>query len=289
MRSRSTSGCLLLLAVCLTVSISFSQGSVIPEIPGWKITQEDPVYDANNLWDIIDGAADLYLEYAFVDLHIVRYISPDSVEVKTELYRHATDVDAFGMYSQERDTGYHFIPMGVQGYLQQGVLNFLTGSYYIKLSTYQTGRSAQEAMLTVGRRLVSHLQQNNTMPGIYLKFPAEGRMKNTEQYVARNFLGYSFLNSAYVVTYGSTAPFKVFVIESAVPEKADAMLAEYLKTVPKESVTKYDSSRYQIRDPHHGAMGLQICSQYLCGVIQCTDNEIQKNILSGLTGMLLQK
>ena len=137
----------IFLILFIAVYVSYAQESLFPQISGWKITQDDPVYTANNLWDIIDGAADLFLEYSFIDLHIARYISTDSIEVKVELYRHASDVDAFGIYSQERDTGYHFIPLGIQGYIQQGVLNFLTGSYYIKLSTYRAGDKAQEALI----------------------------------------------------------------------------------------------------------------------------------------------
>ena len=180
MRSISFCGSSALFILIISTSLSFGQESPFPHLPGWKVTQDDPVYDANNLWDIIDGAADLYLEYAFIDLHIARYISTDSIEVKAEMYRHASSEDAFGMYSQERDTGYNFIQVGVQGYLQQGILNFLTGSYYIKLSTYQTGSKAQEAMLTIGRTLALHLKQSNTMPKFFQVFP-EGR-----NYLIRN-------------------------------------------------------------------------------------------------------
>jgi hypothetical protein len=272
------------------VSVSFSHGqeSLFPQIPGWKITQDDPVYTANNLWDIIDGAADLYLEYAFVDLHIARYLSTDSIEVKAELYRHASDVDAFGMYSQERDTGYNFIPLGVQGYLQQGVLNFLTGSYYIKLSTYQTGSKAQEAMLTIGRMLVEHLKQNNVMPKLFQVFPAEGKRPNTEQYVARNFLGYSFMNSAYTVQYKDSTASKIFVIELAAPEKVQGMLAEYFKAVPKEAVTMSAPDKYQIRDPHNGMIGLQIVNRYVCGVINYPDGKIRDLYLQEVVANLFK-
>ena len=257
----------------MSVSISYSQESLFPQIPGWNIAQEDPVYDANNLWDIIDGAADLYLEYAFVDLHIARYINSDSIEVKTELYRHRSDVDAFGIYSQERDTGYNFIPLGVQGYLQQGVLNFLTGSCYVKLSTYQTGTRAQEAMRTVGTMLAEHLRQNNAMPRLFQVFPVKGKLPNTEQYVARNFLGYSFLNTAYTVMYKDGSAFKVFVIESTAPEKSESILANYFKAIPKEAVAKFEREKYVVQDPHNGLIELQVFNRYICGVIGCTDSE----------------
>ena len=286
MRSILFCGRTALFFLSISVSLSWGQESLFPQIPNWKITQDDPVYNANNLWDIIDGAADLFLEYDFVDLHIARYISVDSIEVKVELYRHGSDVNAFGMYSQERDTEYNFIQLGVQGYLQQGVLNFLTGSYYIKLSTYQTGSKAQEAMLTIGRMLAGHLKQNNTMAKLFQVFPAEKKLANTEQYVARNFLGYSFLNSVYVAMYKDSSSFKIFVIESATPEKANAMLAEYLNAVPKEIVTRLTTDKYQIRDPHNGIIGLQVFDRYLCGIANCINPNTQDQYLKEVTANL---
>ncbi|MCX6122708.1 MAG: hypothetical protein NTX44_13945 [Ignavibacteriales bacterium] len=287
-RAISLYGSTALFILLSAVSFSYGQESLFPQIPDWKITLDDPVYNANNLWDIIDGAADLYLEYAFVDLHIARYLSIDSIEVKTELYRHASDVDAFGMYSQERDTGYNFIQLGVQGYHQQGVLNFLTGSYYIKLSTYQTGSKPQEAMLIIGRMLVEHLKQNNVMPKLFQVFPAEGKRPNTEQYVARNFLGYSFMNSAYTVLYKDSTASKIFVIESAASEKANEMLTKYLNTIPKEAVTKLESDKYQIRDPHNGLIGLQVINRYICGVINCPDGKIRDQYLKEVVANLFK-
>ena len=286
MRPISFCGWTVLFFLFISASLSYGQESLFPQIPGWKITQEDPVYNANNLWDIIDGAADLYLEYAFVDLHIARYFSADSLEVKAELYKHASDMDAFGMYSQERDTGYNFIPLGVQGYLQQGVLNFLTGSYYIMLSTYQTGDKAQMAMQIIGKRLAEHLKQNNAMPKLFQVFPTKGKLNNTEQYVARNFLGYSFLNSVYVSSYKVSSQFKVFVIESPVPEKANVMLEEYLKAVPKETVTQIAPDKYQIQDPNNGVIGLQVFHRFVYGIINCTDYKTQDRYLKEVTANL---
>ena len=288
MRSISFCGSILLFILFISASLLYGQESLFPQISNWKITQDDPVYNANNLWDIIDGAADLYLEYNFIDLHIARYISIDNIEVKVELYRHASDVDAFGMYSQERDTEYNFIRLGVQGYLQQGVLNFVTGSYYIKLSTYQIGNKAQEAMLTIGKMLADHLKQNNTMPKLFQVFPIERKLLNTEQYVARNFLGYSFLNSVYTAIYKDSAEFKVFVIEASSPEKANAVLAEYIKAVPKETVTKLASDKYQMSDPHNGVIVLKLANRYIYGIINCADVKTQDQYFKEVTAKLLK-
>jgi hypothetical protein len=288
MRSKIFYRSTVFLILFIAVSVSYAQESLFPQIPGCRITQDDPVYTANNLWDIIDGAADLFLEYAFIDLHIARYISTDSIEVKVELYRHASDVDAFGMYSQERDTGYHFIPLGVQGYIQQGVLNFLTGSYYIKLSTYRAGDKAQEALLTIGDRLAEYLKQHNTIPRLFKVFPAEGKLPNTEQYIAHNFLGYSFLNSAYVATYKDSSTFKVFLMEFAAPEKAHVVVSDYFKAVLKEAVTQLAFDTYQIQDPNNGAIRLQVLDRFICGIMNDANNKSRDQYLLKLKSNLLK-
>jgi hypothetical protein len=288
MRIPGLMGCIIIFAFIVLSSNGYCQEPLFPQIPDWKITQDDPVYTSNNLWDIIDGAADLYLEYAFVDLHIARYINTDSIEVKVELYRHASDVDAFGMYSQERDTGYHFIPLGVQGYIQQGVLNFLTGCYYIKLSTYQTGEKAQEALSIIGGRLEEHLKQHNAIPKLFTVFPTARKLLNTEQYVARNFLGYRFLNSAYMTTYKDSSAFKIFLLELATPEKAHGVISEYFKVIPKGAVTQLAADTYQVQDPNNGAIGLLVFDRYLCGIMNCPNSITQDLYLKKITANLVR-
>ena len=276
----------ILIVLILSVFVTFSQNSLFPEIPGWKTTQEDPVYDANNLWDIIDGAADLFLEYSFIDLHIARYLSDDSIEVKAELYRHSSEVNAFGIYSQERDPGYSFIKIGVQGYLQQGVLNFLTGVYYIKLSTFQTGNRAQEALLIIARKLDEHLMQNNSFPQILNKFPLEGKLPNTEQYASRNFLGYSTLSNAYTAVYKDSLLFKVLIIETDGVEQAEKMLSEFKKALPKEATIKVDGGRSEIRGTPIGLIELQRTNRFISGVLNCPINKIRNRYLKKVSADL---
>jgi hypothetical protein len=276
-------GSIIVLILLIVVSISYGQESLFPEIQNWKFTQDDLVYDANNLWDIIDGAADLYLEYAFVNLHTTRYVSVDSIEVKVEMYRHSTETDAFGMYSQERDPKYNFIQIGVQGYLQQGVLNFLDGVYYIKLSTYQTGDKAQEGMKSIAQSIDGYLKQKKTMPDVLQLFPTKGKLPNTEQYVARNFLGYSFLNTAYVATYKDSTLFKIFIIETESSGKAEVVITEYLKAVTKESVKKLDNDTYEISDAHVGVIELQKANRFICGIINCANPKTREFYLKEVT------
>jgi hypothetical protein len=279
-------GSIIVLILLISYFISYGQELLFPEIPNWRLTQDDPVYDANNLWDIIDGAADLYLEYAFVNLQIARYVSKDSIEVKVEIYRHSTEADAFGIYSQERDPKYNFIQIGVQGYLQQGVLNFFDGVYYIKLSTYQTGVKAQDGMKRIARSIDDCLKQKKSWPDALQFFPSKNKLANTEQYIARNFLGYSFLNTAYVSTYKDSTLFKIFIIETESASKAEIVITEYLKAIPKNSITKLDDNTFKVNDPHNGVIELRMVNRFVCGIVNCSNSKTRSIYLKEVTLVL---
>jgi hypothetical protein len=227
-----------------------AQELAFPQVEGWKLTQEETVYSPNNLFDVIDGAADLYLEYNFVDLHIGRY-AKDALEIKVELYKHGSSVDAFGIFSQERFADYHFIDLGVQGYLEKGALNFLTGIYYVKISTIQEGSAAQDAMLLIAKAVNRQLQQSNTWPALFAAFPT----------------GRKALNGAFVASYDDGSLFKAFVIKFETPEVAVKTLASFEKALPQNASRKEIGGKREIQDSNNGRIEIVLKGSYMFGVV----------------------
>ncbi len=239
-------------------------GSVFPAVAGWRIAPPpgDSVYTPDNLWDIIDGGAELFLSYGFVDLHIMEYADPAGTDVRVELYRHDSRTNAFGIYSQERNPGSHFLEIGTQGYVEDKVLNFLCGVYYVKISSHREGKEGIDAMLLIGRRVAEHLQQKPGWPGELAFLPAEQRLPNTESYVAENFLGYRIFHSAFTARYESGCT--LFIMDFESPSRARAVAGAYMKTVgrpqefPEGQIT-------DISDPHSGSIAMLLQGRKVCG------------------------
>ena len=61
-----------LIAVLVIGSVS-AQEVNFPELGGYKKNTDFPVYSPDNLWDFINGAAETYLAYGFVDVHVAEY------------------------------------------------------------------------------------------------------------------------------------------------------------------------------------------------------------------------
>jgi hypothetical protein len=239
-------------------------GSLFPRVAGWKIAPPpgDSVYTPDNLWDIIDGAAELFLSYGFVDLHIMEYTDSTGTDVRVELYRHSSRANAFGIYSQERNPGYHFVEIGTQGYLEDKVLNFLCGVYYIKISSHREGKAGIEAMSSIGRRLAEHLHQEPGWPAALTYLPAGNRLPNTESYIAENFLGYKVFHSAYTARYEGGCTLFIMDLESA--SSAHGVAAAYMNAVGrKQELTEGEIT--PIPDPHNGPLAMLLNGRTISG------------------------
>jgi hypothetical protein len=112
-----------------------AQEFTFPELKGFKLITNYPVFGPDNLWDFINGAADTYVACGFVNLHVAEYKKGKNV-IKLEIYRHSDYTMAFGIYSTERSPSFRFMNLGAQGYIADGSINFFKGDYYVKIRTY---------------------------------------------------------------------------------------------------------------------------------------------------------
>lgn len=145
------------ISLMLGIILVWFSGSVakdiqFPEITGWKQSGEVQTFVPKALYEYINGAADLYLSYDFEELKVAEYTDDKKAQVTVEIYRHKSRTHAFGIYSQERLPDANFLNIGAQGYLDKNILNFLAGSYYIKINSYNTGDEDQEVLQAFSKR-----------------------------------------------------------------------------------------------------------------------------------------
>jgi hypothetical protein len=272
--------CLVLSTVIiLWGSISKAKDFAFPEITGWKQSGEVETFIPKNLYEYINGAADLYLMYDFEELKVAEYQNDKKASVTVDVYRHKTPPLAFGIYSQERLSGATFLDIGVQGYYEKGFLNFLMGSYYIKISTANTGQEDRDVLVSFAKKVAENLGTKGSFPAILSSFPAEGKKVNSEMFVYKNFLGYAFFHSGFTADYElQDKKFKLFVIERENRDECKTMIEKYLQTIksPRKEITE---GRYTLSDPHHGEIDLQWQGRYVWGIMNINDVDLRSKYL----------
>jgi hypothetical protein len=275
-----------IVGIILSLILSLASGSNLaaadfkfPEITGWNQSGEVQTFLPKTLYEYIDGGADLYLTYDFEELKVAEYSNDKKASVTVEVYRQTSPILAFGVYSQERPSNPSLVSIAAQGYIDENLLNFLSGSYYVKINSYNTGAEDRKILESFARKVLDNLDEKGTLPPILSSFPAEGKNGNSEKFVARNFLGYSFLHSAFTAEYElSGKKFKLFLIDGGDKNGCKNMIQKYLQQT-KSPDREVNEGRYTISDPHHGIVDLYWKGNFIWGVLDLPEPDLRSKYL----------
>jgi hypothetical protein len=282
--------CLVLgIIIFLCVPRAEAKDFSFPEITGWRRSGEIQTFTPRTLFEYINGAADLYIMYDFQELKVAEYINEKKASVIVDVYRHKTPIHAFGIYSQERLSNANFLDVGAQGYIEQNILNFLTGPYYVKINSYKTGAEDQEILLIFAGKVSENLGEKGKLPSILSSFPEEGKKKNSEKFINKNFLGYSFLHSAFTADYElSGKKFKLFVIDGKDQKICKEMVQKYFQQTgnTKKNIVE---GIYTISDPYHGEIGFYWKGKFIWGTLNLSDASLRSKYITHFEQSLSRK
>lgn len=266
---------------CLLVLSQFSAAQVenpFPEFSNWKISTEFPVYTPDNLWDYINGAATVYLQYGFTDLRMAEY-SKGRKSITVEIYHHNSRENAFGIYARERYPDYYFMDIGAQGYQQGPVLNFLKGEYYVKMQSGSDKSFVIKALIDLAKVLAQSLEGDNSFPKIIKYFPDEGKIANSEKFIAVNFLGHEFFDDGFTAQYKIAGEeFTLFISQRENPEDCRMTLEKYLEFTGQDLPLK-GQGNYLIKDRYNGNVNIYWINDVLMGITGTGDEDIIEKYL----------
>jgi hypothetical protein len=247
--------------VLITIILAFLSGQIfaqdinMPELKGYKKITNYPVYLPENLWDFINGAADTYLAYGFVDLHVAEYKKGKNV-IKLEIYKQADNTMAFGIYSTERSPSFRFLNLGSQGYVADGAINFFKGRYYAKIRTYSKDEKTLKSAESLAFKVAEMLTGGTEMPSALSLFPENGKKINEETFINESVLGHKFLSKAFKANYESgTDIFSIFIIENNTPGDTRKSIEAYLTATGTET-TDAETGKMMFKDGYNGTIFL---------------------------------
>lgn len=262
---------IILLAVLLPLGCLKAQQSLFPALNGYKTVNEYPVYTPDDLWNYIDGAADAYLALGFIDLNIKEFVKGKQ-RIKVEVYRFGNDAMAFGIYSLERSPDYDFIGVGVQGYFEEGVVNFYKDRYYVKLMTQSKSGKTNEDMKQLAGLIAGRIEGRNTFPALLDVFPADGKLANQETYLLESVLGHEFLRGAFRASYDTdNERFDIYLFDCTTAEEASIMAGRLAGEAYRGGE---DTFKYVVEDGFNGLLYMALSGRRLIVISGLGRNEM---------------
>lgn len=237
--------------------------SWFPDIEEWNKPESKEVFNPDNLFDRINGAAPLFIENGFQEMTTCDYTKGDDY-ITIQVYRHATPEDAFGMYASERSLDLVFYKIGGEAHGDNSSLFFFAGPGYVKIRSSASNNETGEAICKIGETLATNLAPDAEYPPIIKAFPEENKIPHTEAYITSNYIGHEFLNKVFICQYTNGITYQLFVIDAGSSDAAREILHKYF-TFTKQPL-EFSEGELLIKDRYNGDIPCLWKGQYLIGI-----------------------
>ncbi len=181
--------------ILLILSVSMAQAlNILPdELNGWLKKEVIQIETPEELYDYIDGGAELYLSYGFTRAISCRYVKENEPDITAEVFEMKSPADAFGVYSQTRERDE--FEYGQGSYYVSGALFFWKGRYWVSISTAESTPEAEKCLKTVAKHIDNAITETGELPVILSLLPQEGLVPGGILY----FHHYIWLNAYYFI------------------------------------------------------------------------------------------
>ncbi len=272
------------ITLLLFFGFAFSADYNFPQIEGWQKQDTVAVYDASNLWERINGAADLFLNYGFQELSAVD-LRKGSVGLALEIYDMGTPLNAFGIYNTEAPGSKTKLNIGAQAVVSPPAQGFMfKDKYYVKLDVFEGKLTAKDGA-ELFKAVEKALPGKDTMPSELSMLPEKSRLPGSVSFVKNGFQGLSELQNCLTASYKDAdgKEFSYFILVSD-----NSASTDLLKEISKKWKTvEHKKHKVYYREiPYKGFIGLTDVNGIYLGV---TDSENKDLMLKRLDALYSSK
>jgi hypothetical protein len=228
---------------------------------GWFSDTVLNEYSANNLYELVNGGADLYFEYGFIKVINGSFFN-NGKEILVELFQMADNDAAYGIYSFYRSPKAIILDIGDEAALMDYYLSLRLGSYFITLTAYESDSISVTGLQSIAARIAEKGNRSGNVPDImkfFSEFPKEeqkslkylkGKLGAMNQYHTTVSNMYNFSDGAVIFSDAN----KIFIFRHDSSGDCDSVfnsIIEETKLKEKVQSTENNSILYIDRNGKH--------------------------------------
>lgn len=163
------------------------------EIYGWKTRGAVEAYDRKTIFDYIDGAGEVYLQYDFRKVMVFRLVKADEPTIFVELFDMGTSEDAYGVFTHGYEGGEQDIGQGSE--YRGGVVCFWKSHFFVCVFSERETPESKKAVFDLAKKISEKIKVDGAKPKLVEYLPPEGLLKQSVRY----FHKHTSLNYHYFV------------------------------------------------------------------------------------------
>lgn len=169
-----------------TVRLLPREGEVAP----WKKAGDPLVFNGEELFEYINGGAEIYYEYGFARTVTQDYVR-DSDYLTVDIYEMSSPAAAFGIYSVQRQADDPPLPFSEESSLFDYHATFWKDRYCVTITGVLATEEAHRTLNAFAEAIARNIDGQGARPGILDLLPEANRVARSEGYLS----GYLGLNT----------------------------------------------------------------------------------------------
>jgi len=154
---------------------------LLPEaVASWHIEEQDTYHTDVELYDYINGGAELYLNYGFRQLARRVYQLEGKGTLKAEIFHMSSPENAFGVFSYSRDSTN--IAMGQGGQLLGKSLIFWQDEYFVSIFARMDKEESEQPLREAGQKISQAIGEKAELPEFFHLLPEQNLARGTAFY-----------------------------------------------------------------------------------------------------------
>ena len=134
--------------------------------PGWALEGPIKKYTGEDLFEYINGEAELYFQFGFKTLTAGLYLKDgnEKLGITADIYEMGSDLEAFGIYANYRKPEAEPIKAGTEGFVSPSQLMFYQGRYFVQLNASGAATQDQAVFLNLAGLISRNLPASPQSP-----------------------------------------------------------------------------------------------------------------------------
>ena len=247
-------------------------------VAGWTQQGATRAYQADNLFEYMDGNAEGYLLYGFVAMHGVTCIR-DGDSILIDISEFADNDSAYGMFSANRDPRLPAETLGAGGQVTPRRVIFTKDRFYAELAA-NPEKDHTPALRAFSAAIEKLLPGSAAAPAALAWFPPEGQ--KSVRLIPESVLGLRLLQRGYVAEYEFG---KAFVVRESSPEAAAAVMEKLRARFEVEQASSPVAS-LQLTDRYLGRLCFILKGPYITGYANVAEGHDPSALAAALAARL---
>ncbi len=187
-------------------------------------------FNADTLYQKINGKADLYLSAGFKELRCQRFRAVNAADEWLEMFRYdmGSDRNAFAVYSSQRRENSIPADFAKFSYRTENATFFVHGPFYVEIIAASASQSSNRLALTLAQDFIRRLPLNAAAVPELALFPKTHLDASSITLIPSDAFGYERLNQIYTAVYElSGSRLTAFISRRKTPANARELAEAY--------------------------------------------------------------